>query len=230
MQKGKLGLRQVAASGYGLRMDWLLALIVGYALGSVPFGLLLTRLTGAGDLRAIGSGNIGATNVLRTGRKGLAAATLLLDMGKGLAAVLIARHWLPGGDSAWVPSLAALGAMLGHCFPVWLRFKGGKGVATMMGVALGLAWPVGAVYAAVWLGVLGLTRISSLAGMSAAVVAPLAALASGNGVYSIVLLALAALVLFFHRANIGRLKAGTEPRVGAGSDKSSGVGTGGTGA
>ena len=167
----------------------------------------------AGDLRSIGSGNIGATNVLRTGRKGLAAATLLLDMGKGLAAVLGA-HWLQDGQGALLPSLAALGALLGHCFPVWLRFKGGKGVATMMGVALGLAWPVGLAYAAVWVGVLALTRFSSLAGMSAAVVAPLAALASGNGVFAPVLLGLAAIVLFLHRANIARLRAGTEPRVG----------------
>ncbi len=146
-------------------MNWLLALLLGYALGSVPFGLLLTRLTGAGDLRAIGSGNIGATNVLRTGRKGLAAATLLLDMAKGLLAVLLAAYWLQDGQSAVVPSLAALGALLGHCFPLWLRFKGGKGVATMMGVSLGLAWPVGLAYAAVWVGMVALTRFSSLAGI-----------------------------------------------------------------
>ncbi len=195
-------------------MDWLLALLLGYALGSVPFGLLLTRLTGAGDLRAIGSGNIGATNVLRTGRKGLAAATLLLDMAKGLLAVLLAAYWLQDGQSAVVPSLAALGALLGHCFPLWLRFKGGKGVATMMGVSLGLAWPVGLAYAAVWVGMLALTRFSSLAGISAAVVAPLAALATGRGVFAPVLSGLAAIVLFLHRANIARLRAGTEPRVG----------------
>ena len=147
----------------------------GYALGSVPFGLILTRLTGAGDLRAIGSGNIGATNVLRTGRKGLAAATLLLDMGKGLLAVLLAWRLWPEAAC-----LAALGAVLGHCFPVWLRFKGGKGVATMMGVSLGLAWPIGLAYALVWIGMLAATRISSVGGMSAAVVAPLAALATGH--------------------------------------------------
>ena len=198
-------------------MNWLLALLVGYLLGSVPFGLLLTRLTGAGDLRAIGSGNIGATNVLRTGRKGLAAATLLFDMGKGLAAVLLAAHWLGDGQAGLVTSTAALGAILGHCFPVWLRFNGGKGVATLMGVSLGLVWPVGLAYAAVWLGMLALTRISSLAGMSAAVCAPLAALATGNGVYAPVLAALAALVLFLHRANIARLRAGTEPRIGGAS-------------
>jgi acyl phosphate:glycerol-3-phosphate acyltransferase len=180
-------------------------------LGSIPFGLILTRLTGAGDLRSIGSGNIGATNVLRTGRKGLAAATLLLDMGKGLLAVWLTWRWLPD----WA-GLAALGAFLGHCFPVWLKFRGGKGVATMMGVALGLAWPVGAVYAAVWLGMLALTRISSLAGMSAALSAPLAALAVGRAELAPVLAVLAALVLFLHRANIARLRAGTEPKVGGG--------------
>ncbi len=195
-------------------MNWFLALLLGYALGSIPFGLLLTRMTGAGDLRAIGSGNIGATNVLRTGRKGLAAATLLLDLAKGLVAVLLAWRWLPEAAG-----IAAVGAMLGHCFPVWLRFRGGKGVATMMGVSLGLAWPIGATYAAVWLGMLATTRISSLAGMSAAVAAPLAALATGNGELAPVLAVLAALVLFLHRANIARLRAGTEPRIGGGSDR-----------
>jgi len=187
----------------------LLVIGLGYLLGSVPFGLLLTRLTGAGDLRAIGSGNIGATNVLRTGRKGLAAATLLLDLGKGFAAVWLAR--------AIGPDLAALGgvaAVLGHCFPLWLRFKGGKGVATLMGVSLGLAWGIGAVYAVVWLGLLGLSRISSLAGMSAAVAAPLAAWALGYPSFIPALALLAGLVLVLHRANIQRLLSGTEPKVG----------------
>ena len=186
-------------------------LLLGYALGSIPFGLILTRLTGAGDLRSIGSGNIGATNVLRTGRKGLAAATLLLDLGKGLAAVLLAAHWLPGWGA-----LAAVGAMLGHCFPIMLRFKGGKGVATLMGVSLGLAWPLGAVYAGVWLGVLALARISSLAGLAAAISVPLAALVIGRSDLAPVLTLLAVLVVFLHRANIARLRAGTEPRVGGG--------------
>ena len=190
-------------------MEWIYALALGYALGSVPFGLILTRLTGAGDLRAIGSGNIGATNVLRTGRKGLAAATLLLDMGKGLLAVLLAWRLLPG-----VVELAALGAIVGHCFPVWLRFRGGKGVATLMGVSLGLAWPIGLAYAVTWLGLLAVLRVSSLAGMSAAVVAPLAALATGNERFAPVLAVLAVLVLWLHRANIARLRAGTEPKVG----------------
>lgn len=192
-------------------MDWILALFMGYALGSVPFGLLITRMAGAGDLRSIGSGNIGATNVLRTGRKGLAAATLLLDLLKGLAAVLIAAHFLP--EWTW---LAALGAFLGHCFPVWLGFKGGKGVATMAGIAFGLAWPVGLAYALTWLGLLATAKISSVAGMTAAVVAPLAALALGEREAAMVLAVIAALVLFQHRENIARLRAGTEPRIGSG--------------
>jgi glycerol-3-phosphate acyltransferase PlsY len=191
-------------------VEWIFPLLLGYALGSVPFGLILTRLTGAGDLRAIGSGNIGATNVLRTGRKGLAAATLLFDMGKGLLAVLLAWRFWPEAVG-----FAALGAVLGHCFPVWLNFRGGKGVATLMGVALGLAWPIGLVYAAAWLGMLATTRISSLGGMSAAVIAPIAALVLGYTAFVPVLIALAVLVLFLHRANIARLRAGTEPKVGS---------------
>lgn len=191
-------------------MDTLLPLLVGYMLGSLPFGLILTRVTGGGDLRAIGSGNIGATNVLRTGKKGIAAATLLLDMGKGLAAVVIARHVWPGSED-----LAALAAVLGHCFPVWLKFKGGKGVATMMGISLGLAWPIGLAYAVVWLGVLFISRISSLGGMCAAVAAPVAALLLGHMPYVPVLGFLALLVVFLHRENIARLRAGTEPKVGS---------------
>jgi glycerol-3-phosphate acyltransferase PlsY len=192
-------------------MNWILALVLGYALGSVPFGLLITRLAGAGDLRSIGSGNIGATNVLRTGRKGLAAATLLLDLVKGLAAVLIAAHFWP----EWA-GLAALAVFIGHCFPVWLSFRGGKGVATTAGVAFGLAWPVGLAYAVTWIGMLATVRISSVAGMSAAVVAPLAALAMGMHQTALVLAVIAAIVLFQHRENIARLRAGTEPRVGSG--------------
>ncbi|WP_421847275.1 glycerol-3-phosphate 1-O-acyltransferase PlsY [Novosphingobium sp.] len=180
-----------------------------YLLGSVPFGLLLTRLFGAGDLRSIGSGNIGATNVLRTGRKGLAAATLLLDLAKGAAAVLLARALFPGTEA-----LAALAAVIGHCFPVWLRFNGGKGVATTMGVSLALAWPIGLAYAVVWIGVLAVTRISSLGGLCAVIAAPIAALLTGHGSYAPVLVLLALLVLWLHRANIARLRAGTEPRIG----------------
>ena len=191
-------------------MENLIALGLGYALGSIPFGLILTSLSGAGDLRSIGSGNIGATNVLRTGRKGIAAATLLLDLLKALVAVLLARQFWPGHEA-----LAALGAILGHCFPVWLRFKGGKGVASMMGASLGLAWPIGLAYAITWLGLLAITRISSLAGLTAAVVAPIAAWWIGRPDYAIVLAAIAVLVLVLHRGNIQRLVAGTEPRVGS---------------
>lgn len=202
-------------------MSLMVASVLGYALGSVPFGLLLTRAFGAGDLRAIGSGNIGATNVLRTGRKGLAAATLLLDGGKGAAAVLLAAH-LPAGQFAdgvsgatWLALAGGAGAMVGHCFPVWLKFKGGKGVATMLGVALGLAWPVGLVCLLAWVGMFRLSRISSVGGMSAALAAPLGALALGHAEMAPVLAGLAALVLYQHRENIARLRAGTEPKVGA---------------
>jgi len=192
-------------------MEWILALALGYLLGSVPFGLIITRLAGAGDLRAIGSGNIGATNVLRTGRKGLAAMTLLLDLLKGLAAVLIAARLWPD----YAP-LAALGAFLGHCFPIWLGFRGGKGVATAAGVAFGLAWPVGLAYAVTWIGLLAIVRVSSVAGMSAAVVAPLTALVLGRTEAALVLAVIAALVVFQHRENISRLRAGTEPKIGRG--------------
>ncbi|MBB3346629.1 glycerol-3-phosphate acyltransferase PlsY [Sphingomonas sp. BK069] len=171
--------------------------------------MLLTRAFGAGDLRQIGSGNIGATNVLRTGRKGLAAATLLLDLGKGAAAVLLARAWLPGAEP-----YAAAAVMVGHCYPVWLRFRGGKGVATLMGVALALHWPLGAVFAALWLGLLALLRISSLAGMAAAISTPVTAAVLGEFDLVPLLMGLAALVLWKHRANIARLIDGTEPRVG----------------
>lgn len=185
-------------------------LVAAYLLGSVPFGLLLTRLFGAGDLRSIGSGNIGATNVLRTGRKGLAAATLLLDLAKGAAAVLLARAYVPGTEA-----LAAFAAVIGHCYPLWLRFSGGKGVATTMGVALGLAWPIGLAYAVVWLGMLAATRISSLGGLCAAIAAPIAAQLLGYPAYAPVLAAIALLVIWLHRANIARLRAGTEPRIGS---------------
>lgn len=190
-------------------MDNLYAALLGYVLGSIPFGLLLTGLAGAGNLREIGSGNIGATNVLRTGRKGLAAATLLLDLGKGLAAVVLARHLFPGSED-----LAALGAVVGHCFPVWLRFRGGKGVATTAGVAFGLGWPIGLGYAVVWLGVLAAVRISSLGGMSAALAAPVAAWLLGYPGYVPVLAGIALLVIVLHRENVSRLLAGTEPKVG----------------
>ncbi|GGZ96363.1 glycerol-3-phosphate 1-O-acyltransferase PlsY [Novosphingobium arvoryzae] len=191
-------------------MDSFAALALGYLLGSVPFGLILTKAFNAGDLRSIGSGNIGATNVLRTGNKGLAAATLLLDLAKGLLAVWLAWRWFPE-----FAGMAALGAVLGHCFPVWLKFKGGKGVATTMGVSLGLAWPLGLAYAATWLVMLAVTRISSLSGMTAALAVPVVAWATGNTELVPVLGAIALIVLVLHRANIARLRAGTEPKIGS---------------
>ena len=191
-------------------MDWLLAFLVAYLIGSVPFGLLLAMAAGKGDIRQIGSGNIGATNVLRTGNKGLAAATLLLDLAKGFAAVLIARQFWPDAVG-----LAAVAAIAGHCFPVWLGFRGGKGVATFAGVCFGLLWPLGAIYAAVWLGVLALTRISSLGGMGAAVSAPVAAALMGEMQLVPWLAAIAVLILWLHRDNIRRLLAGVEPKVGS---------------
>lgn len=188
----------------------LAALLLGYALGSIPFGLLLTRMAGTQDIRSIGSGNIGATNVLRTGRKGLAAATLLGDALKGTVAVLLALAWL-GPEAALA---AALGAFLGHLFPVWLGFKGGKGVATFLGVTLALAWPAALVFAAVWLGVALLTRYSSLAALVASVATALSAYFLASTPVGVLLSLLAALLWFMHRANISRLLDGTEGRIG----------------
>ena len=185
------------------------ALLIGYLLGSIPWGILLTRIAGAGDLRAIGSGNIGATNVLRTGRKGLAAATLLLDLLKGAAAVWIVAALYPGEEL-----VAGAAAFIGHCYPLWLRFRGGKGVATMMGVVVALSPMAGLVYAIVWLGLLGTLRISSVAGMAAAVAAPVAAAAVGRFDLAVLFLGLALIVLWKHRENIARLVAGQEPRIG----------------
>ena len=192
--------------------------LTGYLLGSIPFGVILTRLFGAGDLRQVGSGNIGATNVLRTGRKELAAATLILDGAKGAVAVLLARQFLPelGQDGAMVAGAAA---MIGHCDPVWLKFRGGKGVATLLGLSLALAWPIGVVFAVVWLAAALLSRISSLGGMVGAVSAPVAALALGYPVYATGLAGLAVIVLWRHRENIARLRAGAEPRIGSKKDK-----------
>lgn len=190
-------------------MDALYALLLGYGLGSVPFGLLLAMAAGKGDIRNIGSGNIGATNVLRTGNKWLAAATLLLDLGKGFLPVFLAWQWFPSA----VP-LAALGAVVGHCFPIWLRFKGGKGVATNAGVCFGVAWPIGLAYAAVWIAVLAIFRISSLAGMSAVVAAAIAAGVLGATSFVPVLAAIAVLVIILHRENLNRLLDGTEPKIG----------------
>jgi glycerol-3-phosphate acyltransferase PlsY len=187
-----------------------MALLLGYLLGSIPFGVILTRAGGAGDLRSIGSGNIGATNVLRTGRKGLAAATLLLDLAKGAVAVLLVEALFPGNGP-----VAAAGAFLGHCYPVWLRFRGGKGVATLMGIVVALHWPSGVVYAAMWLGLLATVRISAIAGMAAAISAPVAAALFGRFDLVLLLLSLALIVLWKHGDNIERLFAGTEPRIGA---------------
>lgn len=190
-------------------MDWLLAALTGYLLGSIPFGLLLTRAAGLGDVREIGSGNIGATNVLRTGNKAVAAATLTLDLAKGLAAVLIAKALWPGCEG-----IAAVAAVIGHCFPLWLRLKGGKGVATTAGVAFGLAWPIGLAYALVWVGLLAAVRISSVAGISAVVVSAIAAWLLGHAEYAVPLAVIAAIVIWLHRENIARLQRGEEPRVG----------------
>ena len=190
-------------------------LAIGYLLGAIPFGLILTKVGGAGDLRSIGSGNIGATNVLRTGRKGLAGATLLLDGGKGAAAVLLARHFGPGDN---VEALAGAAAFLGHLYPVWLGFKGGKGVATMLGVSLAAFWPAGLAFAAVWLLTAFATRYSSLGGMLGAVAAPVAAITLGVMSTGAILWGMALLVLWSHRENIGRLRAGTEGKIGAKSD------------
>jgi glycerol-3-phosphate acyltransferase PlsY len=192
-------------------MNWLLAAITGYLLGSIPFGLLLTRAFGAGDVRNIGSGSIGATNVLRTGRKGLAAATVLLDAAKGIGAVLIAAALWPGTEG-----LAAVAAVAGHCFPVWLKFKGGKGFATAAGVCAVLAWPVFLICGAVWAVAVAAMRVSSVASLSAMVVAPVAAWLLGYEEVMPPLIAIALIVFVQHRANIGRLTRGEEPRIGAG--------------
>ncbi|TGQ47868.1 MULTISPECIES: glycerol-3-phosphate 1-O-acyltransferase PlsY [unclassified Mesorhizobium] len=185
-----------------------LALVFGYLLGSIPFGLLITRAAGLGDVRNIGSGNIGATNVLRTGNKGLAAATLLLDALKGTAAVLIAGRFAPE-----LGLLAGFGAFLGHLYPVWLGFKGGKGVATYLGVLIGLAWQVALIFAVVWLAVAFLFRYSSLAALTAAVAVPIALYFLSTPEIA-GLFALMSLIVFVkHRANISRLLAGTESKI-----------------
>jgi glycerol-3-phosphate acyltransferase PlsY len=188
----------------------IIALIFGYLLGSIPFGLLLTRAAGLGDVRAIGSGNIGATNVLRTGNKGLAAATLILDVLKGTAAVLIAAHFGPA-LALW----AGFGAFIGHLFPVWLGFKGGKGVATYLGVLVGLAWQGALVFAAVWLIVAVIFRYSSLASLTAAILVPVALWFQTSPQVAGLFAVMSVIVFIKHRANITRLVAGTEGRIGA---------------
>lgn len=199
----------------------LLPLLIGYVLGSIPFGLLLTKLAGAGDIRAIGSGNIGATNVLRTGKKGLAGLTLLLDIGKGAAAVLFVG-WLAArfglsphsDDLAITTCLAGFGAVLGHIFPVWLRFKGGKGVATALGVFTALSWPVGVACMVTWLLVAAASRISSLAALVAMALAPLYAHLWSEPAVVALTVVVAVLVILKHHPNIRRLLKGEEPRIG----------------
>lgn len=189
----------------------IVALIGGYLIGSIPFGLLLTRLAGHGDIRSIGSGNIGATNVLRTGNKGLAALTLLLDALKGMVAVIAAKQ-IGAGDLA--PMAAGLGAFLGHLFPVWLGFKGGKGVATFAGISLGFSWHVLAPFAVVWLATAFLTRYSSLAALLGSSAATLGLFAVGEMRLAGLFVILTALIVYKHRDNIARLRAGTESRIG----------------
>jgi acyl phosphate:glycerol-3-phosphate acyltransferase len=190
-------------------------LLLGYLLGSIPFGLILTRLAGLGDIREIGSGNIGATNVLRTGNKGLAALTLLLDGLKGTAAVLLARYIAPAADDlgALIGVIGGVAAFLGHIFPVWLGFRGGKGVATYIGVLLGVYWPAGVLFMAFWLVTAYFTRYSSFSALLASVLAPVAMLI-GHVPGAIILLLMSALLVYKHRANIERLIAGTEPKIG----------------
>ncbi|MBB1090547.1 glycerol-3-phosphate 1-O-acyltransferase PlsY [Rhodopseudomonas pseudopalustris] len=189
---------------------YIAALVLGYLFGSIPFGLILTRIAGTEDLRSIGSGNIGATNVLRTGRKGLAAATLLLDALKGTAAVLIAAGF--GGAEAAM--LAALGAFLGHLFPVWLKFKGGKGVAVYIGVLLGLFWPAALVFCVLWLATAYTTRYSSLSALVAAFITPIFLWWFGHPTMASLFAVLTLLLFWMHRENIKRLQSGTESRIG----------------
>ncbi len=193
----------------------LVSVLLGYLLGSIPFGLVLTRIAGLGDIRKIGSGNIGATNVLRTGNKPLAAATLILDSGKGAIAALLAQVW--GGPEAAV--FAAGGAMLGHSFPVWLGFKGGKGVATALGVLLAVSWPVGVIACATWLATAFLFKISSLSALTALGLSPLFGWYFGGPLVAGLCLFIAALVYIRHAANIGRLLKGQEPKISFGRKK-----------
>ncbi|AXK79768.1 glycerol-3-phosphate 1-O-acyltransferase PlsY [Pseudolabrys taiwanensis] len=192
-------------------MTLLLAALFGYLLGSIPFGLVITRAAGGPDVRTIGSGNIGATNVLRTGRKGLAAATLLCDALKGTAAVLLAGYYA-GHEAALA---AGLGAFLGHLFPVWLKFKGGKGVATYIGLLIGLYWPAALIFCGLWLVVAFIGRYSSLSALIASALTPLALYLLGQPTTALLFLVLTVLLWIMHRANIARLLAGTEGKIGA---------------
>ncbi len=196
---------------------WVIAAFaLGYILGAIPFGLLLTRAAGLGDVRNIGSGNIGATNVLRTGNKGLAALTLVLDALKGTVAVLLGyKIGTFAGDPLSASLVAGLGAFVGHLFPVWLRFEGGKGVATYIGVLLGLSWPAALGFCAVWLLVAVVSRYSSLSALVAAVVTPIGLVAAGEAHTAFLCMFLSALLFYKHRANIRRLTTGEEPKIGA---------------
>lgn len=201
--------------------DWLayaVAAAGGYLLGSIPFGLLFTRWAGLGDIRNIGSGNIGATNVLRSGNKGIAAATLICDAGKGAVAVLLAKYLLPqllGGGPPKLAVIAAIASFAGHVFPVWLDFKGGKGVATFLGTLFALFWPIGLAASATWLVVAGIFRMSSLASLACAALAPIYLLVAGYNLYALAAFLLAAMIFWSHRGNIERLRNGTEPKIGA---------------
>src|ERR1700719_1572371 len=190
--------------------DGVIALLVGYLFGSIPFGLILTRAAGTQDLRSIGSGNIGATNVLRTGRKDLAALTLLLDLLKGTVAVMIVAHFAPGPPML----IAALGAFLGHVFPAWLKFRGGKGVATFLGCLLCVAWQAALAFGIVWLAVAFLTRTSSAAALAASAATPVVLFILGRSDAALMFGLMAILLWVKHRANISRLSAGTESRIG----------------
>lgn len=196
-------------------LGFVLAALGGYLLGSIPFGLVLTRMAGLGDIRQVGSGNIGATNVLRTGRKDIALATLVLDAGKAAAALLIARELGPERLAVDMGLVAGGAAFIGHCFPIWLGFKGGKGVATFFGVLLAGVWPIGVLAAVTWIAVATMFRYSSLAALCAAAIAPIAALVGQFNWSEVVFTGiLAALIFWRHSANIARLRAGTEPRIG----------------
>jgi acyl phosphate:glycerol-3-phosphate acyltransferase len=188
--------------------------LFGYLLGSIPFGLILTRFAGTGDIRNVGSGNIGATNVLRTGRKGLAVATLVGDMLKGTAAVLLV-NWFTGPGMHEYGLVAGTGAVFGHVYPVWLKFKGGKGVATYIGVLIAVSWPIAAAFGLIWGAVAGLTRYSSLSGLAASAATPMMLWFFAGGKPAVLFLILTALVWIKHRGNIARLIAGTEPKIGS---------------
>ena len=205
-------LESLALVHWNTAWPYLLAtIIVSYLLGSIPFGLIFTRLSGAGDIRKIGSGNIGATNVLRTGKRWAAAATLLFDAGKALLAVTLAELWF-GLDV--FPAIAGFGAFVGHLYPVWLNFKGGKGVACFIGVALALDWLVGLVTCLTWLGTARLFRISSLAALVMAVMTPVYFILTGEYLFAVLTAVLAALIFYSHRENLQRLRRGAEPKIG----------------